>query len=169
MDIVALDGTGKIAGYLTDKSVLQYGAWGEGVNDAKSTSHSVYVNDEWKVTDSLRLDAGVRWEKYKITARHGTGATDRRHPRRAQRAGPGRGQHHGQQRVRRRLQWPVQYVKSSFSKTSRTVGGNYLLNDNIAFYGRFSAGFQANGENPVTRISFTEAGLRYKARGSPAR
>lgn len=165
MDIVALDKDGHIQGYLTDKSILQYGAWGEGMNNARSTSHSIYLNDEWKVTDSLRLDGGVRYEKYKITAFHSNGAASTVIPGAFDANGKDVDNIMANNNFGGAFGGSYNKVTSSFSKPSWTAGGNYLLNDNMAFYGRYSASYQSNGENPITKISFTEAGLRYKTKG----
>ncbi len=169
MDIVALNPAGQIVGYLTDKSVLQYNTWGEGVNNSKATSHSLYVNDEWKVTDNLRLDGGVRWERYSITARNGIGATDKRIPGAFLADGVtdvdniiGNNEFGGA------FSGQFNTTKGSFTEPSWTIGSNYLINDNLAVYGRYSSSYNANGTNPVTNISFAEVGARFRARGVSA-
>ena len=165
MDIIALGQDGQIKGFLTDKSILTYGAWGEGLNDAKSTSHSIYLNDEWKVTESLRLDGGVRYEKYKITARHSNGAASTIIPGSRDALGNDVDNIIANNNFGGAFGGTYTTVKKSFNEPSYTFGGNYLINDNVAVYGRYSASYQGNGENPVTKINFTEVGLRYKTRG----
>jgi iron complex outermembrane recepter protein len=165
MDIVALDGLGKIQGYLTDKGVLQYGAWGEGLNNAKATSHNIYVNDEWKVTDELRLDAGVRYEKYKITARHSDGAASTVIEGSRDANGNDIDNIMANNNFGGAFGGTYTTVSKSRNTPSYTAGGNYLISDNMAGYGRYSASYQSNGENPVTKINFTELGLRYKTKG----
>ncbi len=169
MDIVALDPSGRIAGYLTDKGVLQYNTWGEGVNNAKATSHSIYVNDEWKVNDNLRLDGGVRWERYRITARHGIGAADTRIPGAFLADGVTDVDNvMGNNNFGGAFSGAFNTNKGSWSEPSWTVGSNYLLNDNLALYGRYSSSYNSNGENPVTNINFAEVGARFRARGLSA-
>lgn len=168
MDIVALDGAGRIQGYLTDKSVLQYGAWGEGGGPSNATSHSIYINDEYKVNDSWRVDAGVRHEERKVTAHPHIGGADTKVPGSTVVVG-------GVEVDRDNIMannsfggaWTGRRgeVKGKFSEPSYTLGTNYLVNDNVAVYARYSSSYEANQENPVTRISFTELGLRYRTKG----
>jgi len=165
MDIVALDAAGQIRGYLTDKGVLQYNTWGEGMNDARSTSNSVYLNNEWKVNDALRLDGGVRWERYKITARNSIGAASTVIPGSRDANGNDVDNIMGNNNFGGAFSGNYNTTSKSFSEPSYTVGGNYLLNDNLAAYVRYSDSYQANGANPVTKINFAEVGLRYQQRG----
>jgi len=165
MDIVALDARGQIKGYLTDKGVLQYNTWGEGLNDAKSTSNSIYVNDEWKVTDRLRLDGGLRLERYSITARRSNGAASTVIAGALDANGNDVDNIMANNNFGGAFSGQYTTVKKSWSEPSYTAGGNYLINDNMAAYLRYSASYQANGENPVTKINFAEVGLRYQQRG----
>ena len=168
MDIVALDATGRIQGYLTDKGILQYGAWGEGINNGKSTSNSIYLNDEWKFNERLRVDAGVRYEHYKYTGNQGIGVQAPIIP-----IIPGAFDANGNDvdnviannRFGGAFSGQFRQVTGSFTKPSLTAGSNYLINDNMAVYGRVSSSYQANNENPVTKISFAEVGLRYRTKG----
>ncbi|MCY7298803.1 MAG: TonB-dependent receptor, partial [Ilumatobacteraceae bacterium] len=165
MDIVALDATGQIKGYLTDKGVLQYNTWGEGLNDARATSNSIYVNDEWKVNDALRVDGGVRWESYKITARHSKGAASTVIPGSRDVNGNDVDNIIGNNNFGGAFSGDYNTNRGSFKEPSYTFGGNYLVSDSVAVYGRYSASYNSNGENPVTKINFTEVGVRYKNRG----
>jgi iron complex outermembrane recepter protein len=168
VDIVALDANGRIQGYLTDKSVLQYGAWGEGGGPSKATSNSIYLNDEYKVNEQWRVDGGVRYEKRTITVRPHIGGADTKIPGSTVIV-------NGVEVDRDNIiannsfggAWTGRLgeVKGKFSEPSYTLGTNYLVNDNVAVYGRFSSSYEANNENPVTRISFTELGLRYRTKG----
>ena len=165
MDIVALDATGRIQGYLTDKGILQYGAWGEGVNNGKSTSNSIYVNNEWKVNDRLRVDGGVRYEHYKYTGNQGQGIGSTVIPGALDANGNDVDNVIANNRFAGTFGGLFRQVTGSFTKPSLTAGSNYLINDNMAVYGRVSSSYQANNENPVTKISFAEVGLRYRTRG----
>jgi len=74
LDLVAVDGTGKVLSSLTENGVSRYGA--EFANgDGKSNTTAVYLTDEWQVTPALRIDAGVRWEKVEFTGRSERAAT----------------------------------------------------------------------------------------------
>ncbi len=46
-----------------------------------------------------------------------------------------------------------------------TVGANYQLVDNFAFYARYADGFQTNGVFPVTGVELYEAGIRFRGHG----
>ena len=165
MDIVALDATGRIQGYLTDKGILQYGAWGEGVNNGKSTSNSVYVNDEWKVNDRLRVDGGLRYERYKYTGNQGIGIGTTTIPGALDANGKDVDNVMANNQFAGTFGGQFRQVTGSFTKPSLTAGTNYLINDNMAVYARVSSSYQANNENPVTKISFAELGLRYGMKG----
>jgi iron complex outermembrane recepter protein len=168
MDIVALDANGAIKGYLTDKSVLQYGAWGEGGGASEATSHSLYVNDEFKVNDAWRVDGGIRYEKRDFTGHPRLGASDTRIPGALDANG------NDVDNIMANNNFGGQYSgnnglnKGKFSENSYTLGTNYLLNDFVALYGRFASSYEANNENPVTRIDFTELGMRFRAKGFQA-
>jgi catecholate siderophore receptor len=74
LDLVAVDGTGKILSSLTENGISRYGA--EFANgDGKSNTTALYLTDEWQVTPSLRIDAGVRWERTEFTGRSERTAT----------------------------------------------------------------------------------------------
>lgn len=63
LDLIAYSATGQILGYVTDKGVLRYSTTiTAGESDA--SVWAVYLNDTWQVTDQLRIDAGVRHERY---------------------------------------------------------------------------------------------------------
>ncbi|MET0282054.1 MAG: TonB-dependent receptor [Steroidobacteraceae bacterium] len=63
LDLVARSATGAPLGYVTDKGVLRYTTTlNYGEVDAKMVA--VYLNDTWQITEQLKLDAGIRHEKY---------------------------------------------------------------------------------------------------------
>ena len=164
-DIVALDPAGRIQGYLTDKGILQYGAWGEGVNNGKSTSNSIYVNNEWKVSEQLRVDGGVRYERYNYTGNQGIGIGTTTIPGALDAGGRDIDNVMANNQFAGTFGGQFRQVTGTFKKPSLTAGTNYLINDNMAVYGRVSGSYQANNENPVTKISFAELGLRYRMKG----
>ncbi|MBT9492772.1 MAG: TonB-dependent receptor [Paucibacter sp.] len=174
MDIVALDAAGKVVGAHTENGVREYSTWGDGNSELHNRSTSVYLNNEYKASERLRLDAGLRIEQYKY---------------REQRAGyleytaiPGAFKPGCDVETlgdaacdvdnivaNNRWAFPTngQYeaIRNDWREPSWTLGGNYLLNDNMAVYGRFAKSYQASGDLPVTKIQFAEAGLRYQGRG----
>ena len=63
LDLVAYGANGAVLGAVTDKGVLRYSTTlNQGDVDARMAAF--YLNDTWAVTDRLRLDAGVRAERY---------------------------------------------------------------------------------------------------------
>lgn len=167
LDIVAIDGAGKVVGQLTDKGVLEYNPWGVGVGRSSLTSQNLYLNDEYQFNDRLRLDAGVRLEHFRYRAWRPQGSTV---------TIPGSTKPDGSDadnimvnNTMPAFNGQYDYVDNgSTNNSSLTAGGNYLINDNLAAYARYSKSYQANNENPVTRLSFGELGMRYQRRGFSA-
>ncbi|CAN5247059.1 hypothetical protein BH10PSE12_BH10PSE12_04460 [soil metagenome] len=63
LDLVAYSATGQVLGYVTDKGVLNYTATlNQGDTDA--TMFALYANDTWELFEGLRIDAGIRHERY---------------------------------------------------------------------------------------------------------
>jgi len=63
IDLVAYSATGVTLGRITDKGVLNYAATlNQGDSDA--TMVAVYANDTWEIVPGLRIDAGIRHERY---------------------------------------------------------------------------------------------------------
>jgi outer membrane receptor protein involved in Fe transport len=75
LDIVALNAAGQVVGQLTDKGVVSYNPWGVGTSKEQLDSTNVYFNDEYKLNDRLRLDAGVRFERLKVNQWNPNGKT----------------------------------------------------------------------------------------------
>lgn len=74
LDLFAVDAAGNILGAATQNGVSRYGsefANGTGTQD----TIAVYASDEWQVTDTLRIDGGVRWEKVSTQGRQENPAT----------------------------------------------------------------------------------------------
>ena len=64
LDLVAYSAQGSPLGYVTDNGVLRYTTTlNAGEVDAKM--FAVYVNDTWEITEDLKLDAGIRHERYR--------------------------------------------------------------------------------------------------------
>ena len=63
LDLVAYNAAGQILGYITNNGTLRAATTlTEGDSDGKVLA--LYANDTWEITDSLRLDAGIRKEWY---------------------------------------------------------------------------------------------------------
>ncbi|NGZ87848.1 TonB-dependent receptor [Duganella sp. SAP-35] len=63
LDLLAYSASGAVLGSVTDNGVLRYSTTlNQGDVDARMGA--LYVNDTWEVNDRLRLDAGVRRERY---------------------------------------------------------------------------------------------------------
>jgi iron complex outermembrane receptor protein len=167
LDIVAINASGAVVGRLTDKGVLEYNPWGVGMSRSETSSQNYYVNDEFKVTDKLRVDTGVRFEHFHYRGWQPQGSV-------VNIAGALNPNGTDADNIMVNNTMPAfngqyNYVdKGAVNHTSATIGGNYLLNDYLAAYTRYSRSYQANNENPVTNINFTEMGLRYKQKGFAA-
>lgn len=167
LDIVAIDGAGKVVGQLTDKGVLEYNPWGVGLSRSSLSSQNLYLNDEYQFNERLRLDAGMRLEHLHYRAWRPQGSTV---------AIPGSSKPDGSDadnimvnNTMPAFNGQYDYVDNGAANhSSATAGANYLINDNLAAYARYSQSYQANNENPVTHISFGELGARYQRRGFSA-
>jgi outer membrane receptor protein involved in Fe transport len=62
LDLVAVDANGQPLATLTDNGVYRYGYEWENAS-GRSTTHALYLSDEWQASERLRIDAGVRWEE----------------------------------------------------------------------------------------------------------
>jgi iron complex outermembrane recepter protein len=63
LDLVAYSATGQVLGSVTDNGVLNYtGTLNQGDSDAKM--FAIYANDTWELAPGLRIDAGIRHERY---------------------------------------------------------------------------------------------------------
>lgn len=153
-DIVALDANNNVVGTLSDNGLISYGDWGVGIRERDDKSISVYINDEFAIGDSLRIDAGIRWESDEAVFRDGrAAAVNQPVPPGTVGVIPTVGPTwDGTFNVTRRTQ----------ESTAWTVGANYLITSNLAIYARYAKGFQTNNTDPVTGIELYEAGVRYQ-------
>ncbi|SNS15889.1 Outer membrane receptor proteins, mostly Fe transport [Sphingomonas laterariae] len=63
LDLVAYDSAGAVIGRVTDNGVLNYAATlNDGDSDA--TMVAIYANDTWEILPGLRVDGGIRHERY---------------------------------------------------------------------------------------------------------
>ncbi|WP_232824582.1 TonB-dependent receptor [Blastomonas sp. UPD001] len=63
LDLLAYSATGQVLGSVTDKGVLRYSTTLT-AGESDVTMWAVFANDTWQVTDNLRIDAGIRHERY---------------------------------------------------------------------------------------------------------
>ena len=61
-DVQGLNAAGQVVAHLTDNGVSAFGADYYGNGGLTTTSDSIYLNDEFKVTKAFKIDAGVRLE-----------------------------------------------------------------------------------------------------------
>jgi outer membrane receptor protein involved in Fe transport len=62
LNLVAVDKNGNVLGSVTQNGIYQNGyEWAN--SGGSQNSDAVYFSDEWKITDALRLDYGMRFEK----------------------------------------------------------------------------------------------------------
>lgn len=127
LDLVALDAAGNRLGTLTDRGIYNYGYEWENA-EGRSTTHALYLADEWQVDSRLRVDAGLRWERVQTegwverptTVNQGTFATSKI------RTGSG----------------VFDNYDHHFDKTGWTLGANYQLDRNAGLFGRWSSAFR---------------------------
>lgn len=169
MDIVALDADDNVVGYLTENGILDYGSWGEGAAVEDRNSTSLYVNNEYEVNDDLRVDFGIRHEKYEVTQLERTGYS--RTPV------VGAFDENGND-VDNIIAnnfilggTSTNWINRSgdHSETTWTIGGNYKLDDNFAVYGRYADTHHMNAPqfpnawDKSISLEFAELGLRYQS------
>ncbi|NOW44993.1 outer membrane receptor protein involved in Fe transport [Novosphingobium sp. SG751A] len=65
LDLVAYNAAGNVVGYVTDKGVLQYTTTLNKGNSDNSVL-ALYANDTWELTRGLRIDGGIRYERYHL-------------------------------------------------------------------------------------------------------
>lgn len=126
LDLVAYSASGAELGRVTDNGVLNYAATlNQGDSDAKM--FAIYANDTWEIVSGLRIDAGIRHERYSyegwaaLTEQADLGdrttlADD------ATRAFTG----------------AIINQKGKPNVTNWTVGANYDFSDHVGVYGRAS-------------------------------
>lgn len=180
LDIVALDGSDNVVGYLTDKGLLRNGYFYENHN-GDMRSYSLYANDEFHVNEQLRVDAGVRHERvnYHVRDEQTLVAGD---------TAPGSTLVGGTPIVgalnddgtdkdnviannylRRAGTGNFISAENSYDETAWTLGFNYRFGERIAMYGRYADGFQTptlfSADNitdtGTSRLRFSELGARY--------
>lgn len=139
LDLWAVNAAGQPLAPLTEQ-----GAWTDGYEwehaHGRSTTHAVYIGDEWQITPQLRIDGGVRYERVR---------TD------------------GWVEVKKKVNlgtWPTSQILTgsgtilgydeSFSKPGWTVGANWQFNKHSGLFARWTSAFRLpNLSSYITRNS----------------
>lgn len=161
LDAYLYDAAGNPIYQFTNGGVASYGSE---YNNAygKSDTFALYASDEWKLSDKLRIDGGVRWESIKTSGavegkstvnlgQSGTAADD------AVLVGSG----------------VFTPFSRKYDKAAWTLGGNYQFRPNLGAFLRVTSTFRLPSvssflgnaaANPVTqKMDFYEAGLKYSS------
>ena len=161
IDLVAIDAAGNVVGSQGENGILHPNIFGNnGSGDMDSIS--VYVNDEFQVTDNIRIDGGLRYEtvdmdwsneKFAVQPLPGT-ENDGITGNNMGNFGTG------------------VFVPgdASFDELAWTAGFNYTFSDSLAIFGRYADNFEIPrfGKGPesgnagqTTSITSYELGVRY--------
>jgi outer membrane receptor protein involved in Fe transport len=156
LDLVAYSATNQILGFVTDKGVLRYSTTIT-AGESDVTMWSVFANDTWQVTDNLRIDVGIRHERYtfrgfgigQTTVNLGDPATLADNATRAYTGIPNN-------------------TRFAINVTPWTFGVNYDLSTRFGIYGRISEAFRVPSEfnvysgaaNVVPKARQYEAGVK---------
>lgn len=163
LDVVALNDANEVVGYLTESGVLSYGAWGESAAMESRTSTSLYVNDEYQVTENLRLDAGLRYEILDGTMKERQGYSQVEVQGAFDANGNDTDNIIANNYILGGTGTNYATREGDSKETTWTVGGNYLISENFAAYGRYVDAHNMNNPwDEATRLKFSELGLRYQ-------
>jgi outer membrane receptor protein involved in Fe transport len=139
LDLVAVDANGQALATLTEGGISRYGYEWENAS-GRSTTHALYLSDEWQVSEQLRIDVGVRheevntegWTEIRESVDLGTPASSNIL------TGSGRFVHYDK----------------TFDKTGWTIGGNWQFNENSGLFARWTSAFRLpNLSSYITRYS----------------
>lgn len=159
LDLTAVNAAGQPLGTLTDHGIYNYGYEWENASGSSSTN-AFYISDEWQVTDALRIDGGMRWERVntkgwveqKQVVDLGTLATSKIQ------TGTGN---------------TVSY-DHSFSKPAWTLGANWQFSEGSGVFARWTSAFRlpnlssyitnATAKPIIQTMKLGEAGYKYSSR-----
>lgn len=164
LDIVALDANGDEVGSITKGGVTQFSLWSrDGFTETRTVA--LYVSDEWQVTDSLRIDAGVRYEN---TALKGIGQESS-----GGNGGPrisfGDDTTFADDAVTQKF--GIISYKHNYEDVGFSIGVNYMINDDMGVFGRYTNTFRvpqsgayifdlSADTKPTQQIDLYEAGVK---------
>lgn len=158
LDLVAVDGSGRVLSTLTDGGIWRYGYEWENAS-GEQTTHAFYLADEWQITPALRIDAGLRWEKMSTRGRVETKKTVNLGTLATSQIQTGTGQ--------------FAYYDDSFDKLGWTVGANYQFDDRMGVFARYTAASRLpslgnyitspNAKPDIQTMDLGELGLKYSS------
>jgi outer membrane receptor protein involved in Fe transport len=171
LDIFAVDDdTDTVVGAVTQNSFTRFGSFYRDY-DADTRTLAIYANDEWQVTDRLRLDGGIRFESLRIE-----GVAERLETFDLSNQNDAGGLN-GLETLADDAVTAGSGTFDPFSETydefAWAIGGNYTLTDQIAFYARANDAFRTPdpndlagnpagaGDLPVNEIFQAEGGVKY--------
>lgn len=162
LDLFAVDATGAVVGSQTQNGVSRYGS-----EFANGSGHSytwaVYASDEAQLTDSFRVDGGIRYERVKTSGRsEGTKSVNL-----------GDATTLADDNVLTGNGILTDFDRS-FDQVGWTIGADWQFMDDAGAFARYTSAFRLPGvgsfitdptARPVTqKIKLTEAGLKYATR-----
>lgn len=159
IDLAAVNAAGQVLVQLTENGIGRYGLQ---FNNAEggSKTYALYASDAWEVTDKLRFDLGVRWEKIELSGRNERSATINlgQSPTLADdQALSGTG--------------VFDPLSREFDGWGATVAANYQIQPDLGIFARYTKGFRLPSlgdflTNPTRtdpraqKIDLAEAGLK---------
>ncbi len=121
------------------------------------TDYAFYAVDEFQITDQLRIDGGVRWQKHKING-------SVRFPRSVDLDGNPNTLYNNSESVPGTTPTPIDY---SDDKWSYTAGANYDVTNQVGVFARYSKGHAfpqfdnlRSGVTDVSTVDTYEGGLK---------
>lgn len=160
LDLIAIDASGNEVASLTDDSFLHFGSWSHD-RQASMQSASFYANDEYQVTDDLRIDGGIRFE---------TLSYDLTEQLQAEQALPGADPLVLASQTGNFGTGNFVNGTASYNEVAWTIGASYTVSENLAVYARYADAFQTPGINSISTaqsgvvgLTFGEIGLRYQS------
>ncbi len=157
INMIARDSTGSELGSVTKNGVLRQGSFAQGFKE--TANHiAIYASDNWQVTEKLRLEGGLRYQKTDFEGgRWGQETVDLGDPSTL-------------------ADDAVMGITGVFSPTgnvssntlSWTTGANYTIQENLGVYARASRSFsigelysQSGGNTDETTVTQYEFGVKY--------
>nr|QQZ51628.1 TonB-dependent receptor [Phenylobacterium glaciei] len=130
LDLVALNASGAVVANFTENGISRYGLQ---FNNAEGSSetYAFYGSDAWSLTDKLRVDLGVRWEKIDLSGRNERSAT----------INLGQSATLADDNVLSGT-GVFDALDRSFDGWGATIGVNYQFQPNIGVFGRYTKGFR---------------------------
>ena len=131
LDLVGLNSSGQVVHSVTKNGFEQFGSFYVNAMN-KAVVYSTYFVDEWQTTNRLRMDIGLRLESHHYKGKVENTRDD---------FVIGKGESEAEQNVVFG-DGTYRYYKHNFNEWAFSLGGNYTINQHLAFYGRLSRGFR---------------------------